>query len=218
VTIVPDLASILSRFCRFRRGLDAPHPPLSSLRRQGPITTGLRCDTWSELQLAQQTRAGGFGSRRSPGRRGECVRRDSASSRHDMSELLKATRPRKREGAGKVGCPPHPWSACRKKHAAEPQVQAEPPAFPARWFYGLYAISPVTSLVATVARETRKRLHDLSACIGAPGPRDFAVRTHAARRAKIAPGNVRPSHPAPNVRDDREPPLFSGAGWARASF
>ena len=26
------------------------------------------------------------------------------------------------EGAGKAGCPPHPWSACRKKHAAEPQV------------------------------------------------------------------------------------------------
>src|SRR5882672_1685612 len=31
-------------------------------------------------------------------------------------------------------------------------------------------------LVATVARETRERLHDLSACIGAPGPPDFAVR------------------------------------------
>src|SRR5882724_7754741 len=28
------------------------------------------------------------------------------------------------EGAGKAGCPPHPWSACNKKHAAEPQVQA----------------------------------------------------------------------------------------------
>jgi hypothetical protein len=99
----------------------------------------------------------------------------------------------------------------KKMHAAEPQVQADHPAFPARWFYGLYAISPVTSLVATVIGETRKRLHDLSACIGAPGPRDFAVRTHAARRARTAPGDVRPSHPAPNVRDDREPPLL----WVR---
>src|SRR5438445_10680690 len=27
----------------------------------------------------------------------------------------------------------------------------------------------------------------------------------------IAPGDVRPSHPAPNVRDDREPPLL----WVR---
>jgi hypothetical protein len=33
-----------------------------------------------------------------------------------------------------------------KKHAAEPQVQPEQPAFPARWFYGLYVISPVTGL------------------------------------------------------------------------
>jgi hypothetical protein len=33
-----------------------------------------------------------------------------------------------------------------KKHAAEPQVQADHPAFPARWFYGLYVISPVTML------------------------------------------------------------------------
>ena len=41
----------------------------------------------------------------------------------------------------------------------------------------------------------------------APRPHDFAVRTTAARRARIAPGDVRPSHPAPNVRDDREPPL-----------
>ena len=27
----------------------------------------------------------------------------------------------------------------------------------------------------------------------------------------------RPSHPAPNVRDDREPPLFSGTGQAKGS-
>src|SRR3974390_2673877 len=33
-----------------------------------------------------------------------------------------------------------------KKHAAEPQVQADQPAFPAQWFYGLYVISLVTGL------------------------------------------------------------------------
>jgi hypothetical protein len=37
-------------------------------------------------------------------------------------------------------------------------------------------------------------------------------------RATTAPGDVRPSHPAPNVRDDREPPLFSGAGQANCKF
>jgi hypothetical protein len=51
----------------------------------------------------------------------------------------------------------------------------------------------------------------LSASVGAPEPHDFAVRTNTARRARIAPGDVRPSHPAPNVRDDREPPLL----WVR---
>jgi hypothetical protein len=141
--------------------------------------------------------------------------RDSASSRHEMSELLKATRPRNREGAGKAGCPPHPWSACNKKHAAEPQVQADPPAFPAQWLYGLYVIFPVTML-GCHRHPAGHDLARLSACIGAPEPHDFAVRTHAARRAKIAPGDVRPSHPAPNVRDDREPPLFLGCGMGES--
>ena len=68
------------------------------------------------------------------------------------------------------------------------------------------------SLVATVASQIVSAR--LSACVGAPGPHDFAVRTNAARRAIIALGDVRPSHPVPNVRDDREPPLFSGTRQA----
>ncbi len=71
-----------------------------------------------------------------------------------------------------------------------------------------FVLSPVTMLGCH--RHQWNRFHQLSACIGAPGPHDFAVRTNAARRATIALGDVRPSHPAPNVRDDREPPLFSG--------
>jgi len=57
-------------------------------------------------------------------------------------------------------------------------------------------------------RHQWNRFHQLSACIGAPGPHDFAVRTNTARRAIIALGDVRPSHPIPDVRDDREPPLY----------
>ena len=45
---------------------------------------------------------------------------------------------------------------------------------------------------------------NLSASVGAPGPHDLAVRESAARLAPLP----RPSHPAPNVRDDREPPLL----------
>ena len=48
------------------------------------------------------------------------------------------------------------------------------PAFPAQWFYGLYVLSPVSGLFATVAGvglTTR-----LDARVAAPGPHDFAVR------------------------------------------
>jgi hypothetical protein len=44
----------------------------------------------------------------------------------------------------------------------------------------------------------------LDASVGASGPHDFAVRHGAARPASPR----RPSHPAPNVRDDREAPLL----------
>jgi hypothetical protein len=44
----------------------------------------------------------------------------------------------------------------------------------------------------------------LDASVGASGPHDFAVRHGAARLASPR----RPSHPAPNVRDDREAPLL----------
>jgi hypothetical protein len=51
----------------------------------------------------------------------------------------------------------------------------------------------------------------LDTSVGVPGPHDFAVRTVAARLA--AP--TRPSHPASNVRDDRETPLLPGARRAK---
>jgi hypothetical protein len=57
-------------------------------------------------------------------------------------------------------------------------------------------------LVATVVRETRKRLRELDACIGAPGPHDFAVRRNAARRIDIACVHRIP----PRVRDDAYAP------------
>src|SRR5258708_30185470 len=43
----------------------------SSSRKRGPITTGLCCETLLELQLDEKMLARGYGSRRSPGRRGE---------------------------------------------------------------------------------------------------------------------------------------------------
>ena len=50
--------------------------------------------------------------------------------------------------------------------------------------------------------------HALDTCLGVSGPHDFAVRFDIARPTI----STRPSHPAPNTRDDREAPLFSGTG------
>jgi len=56
----------------------------------------------------------------------------------------------------------------------------------------------------------------LSKSVGAPEPHDFAVRCSIIRLCKKLHLTLpRPSHPAPNVRDDREPPLFSSAGQAK---
>src|SRR5262249_36981835 len=63
-----------------------------------------------------------------------------------------------------------------KKNAAEPQVQADQPAFPAQWFYGLYVISPVTGLSCHRHRRDAEHHRQLDASVGAPGPYDFAVR------------------------------------------
>src|SRR5580692_1477922 len=57
------------------------------------------------------------------------------------------------------------------------------------------SFAPVTSQIVSAK---------LSASIGAPGPHDFTVRFSIARLATP----LRPPHPAPNVRDDREPPLL----------
>jgi hypothetical protein len=45
---------------------------------------------------------------------------------------------------------------------------------------------------------------ELDASVGASGPHDFSVRSDVIRL--VTP--PRPSHPAPNVRDDREAPLL----------
>ncbi len=80
------------------------------------------------------------------------------------------------------------------------------PAFPARWCYGLYVIFPVTGL--SCHRHLAGQVPaGLSASVGAPEPHDFTVRLLRHSSDDVP----RPSHLAPNVRDDREPPLL----WVR---
>jgi hypothetical protein len=98
-----------------------------------------------------------------------------------------------------------------KKQAAVTTGLAEHPAFPARWAYGLYVLSPGTGVLAPVTCEL-VAIRRLSASTGAPGPHDFAVRKRIVRRRVVS--SLRHAHvhriPKPNARDDREAPLSSG--------
>jgi hypothetical protein len=68
---------------------------------------------------------------------------------------------------------------------------------------GSSALSLVTGLVCH-HRKRKISSANLNASVGASGPHGFAVRVNAPRPAH----HPRPPHPAPNVRDDREPPLL----------
>src|SRR6185312_4484178 len=69
-----------------------------------------------------------------------------------------------------------------KKLAAVTTGLAEHPAFPARWCYGLYVISPGPGLYCP-RRARASSAHALDLSVGRPGPHDFAVRTDDARLA-----------------------------------
>ena len=68
-----------------------------------------------------------------------------------------------------------------------------------------FVLFPVTGLVCHRRLASTAKL---DASVGASEPHDFAVRFSAVRQQH----HQRPSHPVPNVRDDRETPL-SGTGW-----
>ena len=75
-----------------------------------------------------------------------------------------------------------------------------------------FALSPATGLVChRRPQETCKKLasRELDTSVGVSGPHDFAVRA----QCHSSFDKPRPSHPAPNVRDDRETPLL----WVRDS-
>ena len=112
---------------------------------------------------------------------------------------------RKLEGAGKTGCTLHPRSRVqlRTKNAhTSIQVQAEHPAFPAQWLYGLLRALP----------------GELLFCLRRPRKLAFANLTPAPRRpnhttSPYASGAYvccafRVHRISPHVRDDREAPLI----------
>ena len=128
-----------------------------------------------------------------------------AFSRRVLRPSFAKASPSKNERAqGRPGADRTHGPRATKKHAAEPQVRAEQPAFPAQWFYGLYALSPVTRLCCHRCLRDAKHHRTRSASLGAPGPHDFAVRKSHVRLSQALASTA--SHR--NVRDDRDPPLI----------
>jgi hypothetical protein len=128
--------------------------------------------------------------------------RGAKSARVVVRTTLEKQRAQGRPGAHRTHGP-----RATKKHAAEPQVQADHPAFPAQWFYGLYVLSPVTGLFChrhfrgIVSREN---------LAPASGRQDHTI-SPSASAAFVNAQPKRPPHPASNVRDDRDTPLL----WRR---
>jgi hypothetical protein len=133
-------------------------------------------------------------------------------SRDTMRPSCANPSPRKTEGAGKAGCPLHPQPRAQSVESTRVSHRrfTGTPGLPCAMVLTVYfALSPVTGLVChRRPQETCKKLasRELDTSVGVSGPHDFAVRAQCHSSFDMP----RPSHPAPNVRDDRETPLWRG--------
>src|SRR5215475_9752223 len=94
----------------------------------------------------------------------------------------------------------------QKKQAAVTTGTPNIPAFPAQWFTAYFVFSPESrAFLPPSPSGSPKDLTPASGC------QDHTTSPSACgiTRQLMRP---RPSRPAPNVRDDREAPLFTGAG------
>ena len=107
------------------------------------------------------------------------------------------------EGAGKAGCPPHPWSACNKNARGRTTGTGGSSGLPCAMVLRLIRDLPGDHAWLPPSVAGLIETSELSACIGAPGPHDFAVRRNVARLADIARVHRIPPH----VRDDAYAPL-----------
>jgi len=115
------------------------------------------------------------------------------------------------EGAGNAGCFAHPQPRMQMKQAYELVTTGSPkrPGVPCAMVLRLTPRSLRRSGATFCHRRQRNAKHcrQLHASVEALRPRGFVVRDQRLRLLR----HPRPSHPAPNVRDDRDTPLL----WAR---
>jgi hypothetical protein len=116
----------------------------------------------------------------------------------------------KHKGAGKSRVPAAPAASRAKLSQAHERSHrgftgVTRPS-PAMVLTAYFVLSPVTGLFCH--RHPADFSAKLDTSVGAPGPHDFTVRISIIRPALACLTLPRPSHPAPNVRDDREAPLL----------
>jgi hypothetical protein len=78
-----------------------------------------------------------------------------------------------------------------------------------------FVVSPETGLCCL--RRWRDAYASSASLIPASGYQNATTSPSAHSRVRLA-HDKRPSHPASNVRDDRDTPLLVGAGWAEKCF
>jgi len=150
-----------------------------------------------------------------------------------IARVLRETCPRKMEGAGKTGCQPHPWPRVQQKaRELGPQVPPNQPGLPCAMVLTVSCVlSPVSqtllspssvrcaSIVANLAPALGRQDHTPSpsaTVFRKSRPADLVPVAPKLWRRRISVIRLltppRPSHPALNVRDDREAPLLTSAG------
>ena len=141
--------------------------------------------------------------------------RHCVPARHRLRVVANSI-PQKTEGAGKAGCSTHPQPHAQiKKHmSSSPQARRSGSGFPCAVVLTVsFVLSPVIGLCCHRFR------HDAEASMPempASRHQDHTTSPSASMRFVLA-HRERPSHPAPNVRDDRDTPLLVGCGLGLAS-
>jgi hypothetical protein len=130
-------------------------------------------------------------------------------SRRQLRPSFANPRPSKKEGAGNAGRSTHPQPRVQMKKAHERShhgFTGNTRHSLRNGFTASFVALPGDRLSCHHPQCDAEHRHRVDTSIGVPGPHDFAVRLTRARPAR----DRRPSHPASNVRDDRETSLLIG--------
>jgi hypothetical protein len=117
------------------------------------------------------------------------------------------------EGAGKAGAKIAPIASRAKTKNTQALVTTGTPSTIGLPCAVVLRLTPRSSrrsgFFVTVTGAMREHCRQLDVSVETSEPRGFAVRSSRARLTRQSVHRI----PQPNVRDDRDTPLFSGTGW-----